>query len=103
MLTLGVDRDNERVAETYSEMNPAVLQSLEKIVKTCKKRKISCSICGQAPSVYPEMVKMLAKWGITSISVSPDVLNKTRKIVYKAEKSLLEEKGGKSTSRKTKK
>jgi len=103
MLTLGVDRDNERVAETYSEMNPAVLQSLEKIVKTCKKRKISCSICGQAPSVYPEMVKMLSRWGITSISVSPDVLNKTRKIVYKAEKSLLEERSRKNTSRKTKK
>jgi pyruvate,water dikinase len=91
MLTLGVDRDNERVADIYSEMNPAVLQSLEKIVTTCKKRGITCSICGQAPSVYPELVKMLTKWGITSISVSPDVLNKTRKIVYDAEHGLLEE------------
>lgn len=92
MLILGVDRDNEKVAGTYSEMNPAVLQSLEKIVKTCKKNKITCSICGQAPSVYPELVKMLAQWGITSISVSPDVLNKTRKIVYDAEKALLKDK-----------
>ena len=91
MLTLGVDRDNERVANVYSEMNPAVLQSLEKIVTTCKKRNITCSICGQAPSEYPELVKMLVKWGITSISVSPDVLNKTRKIVYDSEKELLNE------------
>ncbi len=92
MLTLGVDRDNERVAEVYSEMNPAVLKSLEKIVTTCKNREITCSICGQAPSVYPELVKMLTRWGITSISVSPDVLDKTRKIVYDAEAELLKEK-----------
>jgi pyruvate, water dikinase len=89
MLTLGVDRDNEKVADTYCEMNPAVLQSLEKIVKTSRKHKITCSICGQAPSVYPELVKMLVEWGITSISVSPDVLNKTRKIVYDMEKKVL--------------
>ncbi|MBD3366202.1 phosphoenolpyruvate synthase [candidate division WWE3 bacterium] len=95
MLTLGVDRDNERVANVYSEMNPAVLQSLEKIVKTCRKRKVTCSICGQAPSVYPELVKMLADWGITSISVSPDVLNKTRKIVYDAEHEVLKKAGKK--------
>jgi len=102
MLTLGVDRDNERVADTFDEMNPAVLKSLEKIITTSKKRKISSSICGQAPSDYPELVKMLARWGISSISVSPDVLNKTRKIVYEAEKSLLEEKS-KKVSQKTKK
>lgn len=89
MLLLGVDRDNQKVAGIYDEMNPAVLQSLEKIVKTCRKNKITSSICGQAPSVYPELVKMLVKWGITSVSVSPDVLDKTRKIVYEAEKSLL--------------
>lgn len=88
MLTLGVDRDNEKVAGVYNEMNPAVLRSLETIVKTCKKHNITCSICGQAPSVYPEMVEMLVKYGITSVSVSPDVVNKTRKIVYEAEKKV---------------
>jgi len=48
MLTLGVDRDNPRVANVYSEMNQAVLSSLEKIVKTARKRGITSSICGQA-------------------------------------------------------
>ncbi|MFC1756079.1 phosphoenolpyruvate synthase [Patescibacteria group bacterium] len=89
MLTLGVDRDNERVANVYSEMDGAVLASLEKIVKTAKKRGITSSICGQAPSVYPELVKMLVEWGITSVSLSPDVLDKTRKIVYDMEKKVL--------------
>ncbi|MFC1700210.1 phosphoenolpyruvate synthase [Patescibacteria group bacterium] len=89
MLTLGVDRDNERVAHVYSEMDPAVLASLEKLVTTCRKRKITCSICGQAPSVYPKLVEMLVDWGITSVSVSPDVIEKTREIVYDAEKKIL--------------
>ncbi len=92
MLTLGVDRDNERVADVYSEMNPAVLQSLEKIVTTAHKRHITCSVCGQAPSVFPELVEMLVKWGCTSISVSPDVIDKTRYIVYEAERKLLNDK-----------
>lgn len=89
MLTLGVDRDNEKVADIYSEMNPAVLKSLEKIVTTCRKRKVSCSVCGQAPSVFPELVEMLVDWGVTSVSVSPDVIEKTRVIVYEAEKKIL--------------
>ena len=89
MLTLGVDRDNERISSNYSEMVPAILASLEKIVTTCKKRKITCSICGQAPSVYPELVEMLVSWGITSVSLSPDVIEKTREIVYEAEKKVL--------------
>lgn len=92
MLTLGVDRDNERVANVYSEMNQSVLDSLEKIVKTAKKRGITSSICGQAPSVYPELVKMLVDWGMTSVSVSPDVIEKTRMIVYKMEKKVLDKK-----------
>ncbi len=92
MLTLGVDRDNERVAEAYSEMNPAVLKSLEKIVTTAHKRGITCSVCGQAPSVYPELVDMLVKWGITSVSISPDVIDKTRYIIYESEKKLIRDK-----------
>ena len=93
--TLSVDRDNEKIANVYNEMNPAVLKSLEKIVTTCRKRKISCSICGQAPSVYPKMVEMLVDWGITSVSLSPDVIDKTRHIVYAAEKKLLKKRAKK--------
>jgi pyruvate,water dikinase len=89
MLTLGTDRDNERVADTYNEMDPAVLWSLERIATTCRKRKITCSICGQAPSTYPKLVEMLVEWGMTSVSVSPDVIEKTREIVYNAEKKVL--------------
>lgn len=92
MLILGVDRDNAKVANVYNELDGAVLWSLEKIVTTCKKRKITCSVCGQAPSEYPQLVEKLVKWGVTSVSVSPDVLEKTRGIVYAAEHKLVSEK-----------
>lgn len=85
MLTLGIDRDNSTIAHLFNELDPAVLWSLEKAITTAKKHKISASICGQAPSVYPDLVEKLVKWGITSISVSPDVIERTRELVYKAE------------------
>ena len=88
MLILGVDRDNSRVADVYDERNEAVLWALEKTIKTCKKHHISCSICGQAPSTYPDLSKKLVKWGITSVSVSPDAIDITREIINKIEGDL---------------
>ena len=86
MLILGVDRDNSLLTKDFDEMNKAVQIAIEKIVRTCSKYKILCSICGQAPSNYPELVKNLIRWGINSISVSPDALNKTRRVIYDIEK-----------------
>ncbi|HSX39780.1 MAG TPA: phosphoenolpyruvate synthase, partial [Candidatus Saccharimonadales bacterium] len=89
MLILGVDRDNDKVAKTYNELDPAVMWAFEKIVTTCKKHRITCSMCGQAPSTYPDLVDKLVGWGITSVSVSPDAIEKTRGIVYDSEKKVL--------------
>jgi pyruvate,water dikinase len=92
MLTLGLDRDNSEVAQTFNEMDPAVLWSLKRLIIKAKKRGISCGICGQAPSNYPELVEKLVKWGVTSISVSPDAIDATREIVAAAEKKKIIEK-----------
>ncbi len=89
-LILGVDRDSAILGKRwFNELDPAVLWAIERVVKTCKKYGVTCSICGQAPSVYPELTRMLVKWGITSVSVNPDVVDKTRHIVAEAEKGLL--------------
>lgn len=87
MLTLGLDRDNGEVAKSFNEMDPAVIWSLKRLITKAKKRGILCSICGQAPSNYPELVEKLVKWGATSISVSPDAVDATREIVAAAEKA----------------
>ena len=92
MLTLGLDRDNSEVAKSFNEMDPAVLWSLKRLVTKAKKRGIMCSICGQAPSNYPELVEKLVRWGATSISVSPDVIDATRDVVAWAEKRKISKK-----------
>lgn len=84
-LTLGLDRDSSVVAEEFDERNPAVLWMLERTVKGCRKAGITCSICGQAPSVYPEITQKLVEWGATSVSVMPDVLYDTRKLIAEVE------------------
>jgi pyruvate,water dikinase len=84
-LVLGVDRDSAKLAQDFDERNPAVMRALEMIVTTAKRRGITCSICGQAPSFFPDLTAKLVEWGITSVSVSPDVINKTRRIVHEIE------------------
>lgn len=90
MLVLGIDRDNSEVAPEFDERNEAVLWSLERVIKACNKHNIPVSICGQAPSVYPSLVEKLVEFGVTSISVSPDAVSNTKRIIYAAERKILE-------------
>lgn len=87
-LILGIDRDSEKLAETFDERNEAVLIALERAIKVSKSMGVTSSICGQAPSVYPELTEKLVEWGITSVSVSPDMIGTTREIIAKAEEKL---------------
>jgi pyruvate,water dikinase len=89
MLILGTDRDNETVASEFDERNPAVLWALEHVVKTAAKNHVTCSLCGQAASLYPDLVDKLVSWGITSVSVSPDAVDNTRRVISLIEKRLL--------------
>ena len=89
MLLLGLDRDNNEVAPLFDERDPAVLWALEKIIKTCHQYHVPSSICGQAPSVYPDLVEKLVEWGVTSISVNPDAIEQTRRTIYEAEQHLI--------------
>jgi pyruvate,water dikinase len=87
-LILGIDRDNEKLADTFDERNEAVLIALERLVKVSNSLGVTSSICGQAPSVYPELTEKLVEWGITSVSVSPDMIDQTREIIAKVEEKL---------------
>ena len=92
MLIMGVDRDNEKVSHIFDIHDEGPLMALEHICKTAKKHKIKCSICGQAPSIYPDITEKLVRWGATSVSISPDMIDKTRVIVYEAEQKVKEAK-----------
>lgn len=90
-LMLGVDRDSAALSSIYDERDPAVLAMVRAIIVECRRLGITCSICGQAPSVYPEYVRHLVTWGIDSVSVNPDVIDVTRRNLAAAERELLVE------------
>ena len=79
-LIVGVDRDSALLGRMgyFDERNPAVLKAIENIINGFHKEGKTVSICGQAPSVYPEMVEFLLKKGIDSISANPDAVNSVR-------------------------
>ena len=87
-LTLGVDRDSELVSSIFDERNPAMLEMFKRAIAACKKHNKYCGICGQAPSDYPEIAEFLVKEGIDSISLNPDSVIPTWRVVEKLEKKL---------------
>ena len=88
MTTLGIDRNNSKIAPLYNELHPAVLKLIKHVIQTCNKYDIESSICGEAGS-NPEMAKLLVRWGIKSISVEIDAIESIRNIIYKTERELL--------------
>jgi pyruvate, water dikinase len=86
-LTLGIDRDNERLAEIYDERNEAVKQLIKLAIIAAKKHKRKIGICGEAPSNYPEFATFLVDLGIDSISLSPDAVMRVKKALAKYENS----------------
>jgi pyruvate,water dikinase len=89
-LTLGIDRDSEKLSKIFDERNSAVKILISELIKKAHahapRRKVG--ICGQAPSDYPEFCEFLVKSGIDSISVNPDVAIKTIFLVADAERKL---------------
>ena len=90
MMLLGLDRDNSEISYLFDERNPVVLDVIKNVIEQANKYQVPVSICGQAPSDYPEIVEVLIKTGISSISVNPDVVDKTRELIYQIEKKLKE-------------
>lgn len=88
-LILGVDRDNSNLASAFDERDDAVSWALQRVVAITKKYGVTCSICGNAASTYPEVVELLVRAGATSVSVTPDVAIQTRKLVASVEKRIL--------------
>ncbi len=88
-LMLGADRDSEVVAEVFDERDPAVADYLRQLIPRARGLGLQTSICGQAPSVYPEYAELLVRCGIDAISVNMDVVDRTRRLIGAAETRLM--------------
>ena len=89
-LLLGVDREQTQFSDRGLNANhPAMHKAISKLIKTANEGGIECSICGHAPVEYPSLVDLLIQWGITSISVEPDAVERTYRAIARAEKRIL--------------
>ncbi len=84
-LTLGVDRDSSILSGLFDEREEAVKLMIEMLIQKAHKNNTKVSICGQAPSDYPEVVDFLVKTGIDSISLNPDSVLDMKKRVAELE------------------
>lgn len=88
-LTLGIDRNNAKIASLFSEMHPGVRKMMRYAIKVCKSFHVQTSICGEGPSNIPELVDFLVECGIDSVSVEFDALQRVRMRVMQKEKLML--------------
>ena len=88
-LLLGVDREQGKLSKIFDESHPAVMGAISQLIKMSQAGGISCSICGQAPVLYPEMIDKLIEWGISSISVEPEAVERTYQAIARAEQRLI--------------
>ena len=67
---LAVDRNNEKVANIYNPLHPAVVSAMADIVSTCKRYDKGVSICGEAAST-PQCAYLFLAMGVDRLSMAP--------------------------------
>jgi pyruvate,water dikinase len=92
-LILGTDRDSQILPKLdkryFDERDPAVRRAIAHLIKVAHKHGRTVSICGQAPSVYPEFTEFLVRCGIDSVSVNPDAVIGTRRLIASVERKIM--------------
>ena len=85
-LTLGLDRDSglEILAKDFDERDPAVKALLSLAIAACKRQGKYVGICGQGPSDHPDLARWLQQEGIDSLSLNPDTVLQTWKLLAEA-------------------
>lgn len=88
-LLLGINRDTEPTTTGLNSHHPAVVRAIKQLIGMSQELGIPCSICGQAPVQYPELIESLVEWGITAISVELNALESTHQAIARAEQRLM--------------
>ncbi len=88
-LLLGIDREQGAFAKKFDQRHPVVVKAISQLIHMARDAGIPCSICGQAPALYPEIIEKLVEWGITSISVEPEAVARTHQAIARAEHKLI--------------
>lgn len=71
-LTLGVDRDSEKITQLTNHQNVSYRRMISMAIKTYKEHGVKVGFCGQQPSDSIEFAQFLINQGIDSFSVVPE-------------------------------
>jgi pyruvate,water dikinase len=90
-LTLGIDRDSEKIAWAFDESDPAVIKSIEMLCEGAHSMnpERTVGICGQAPSDLGKDFLKFLTMHLDSIGVNPDKVVETLLSVKEIEKELI--------------
>lgn len=90
-LILGIDRDSGILNSMgyFDERDIAVKRAIKTLIEAAHKHGKTVSICGQGPSLYPDFAEFLVEAGIDSISVNPDTVAFTRRLIAGVEQRMI--------------
>ncbi len=90
-LTMGADRDSDILGRMgyFDERNDAVKRAIKHLIKVAHANGVTVGICGQGPSVYPEFTEFLVREGIDYVSLNPDTVIKTKKMIASTEQKII--------------
>ena len=90
-LTMGADRDSDILGRMgyFDERNDTVKRAIKHLIKVAHANGVTVGICGQGPSVYPEFTEFLVREGIDYVSLNPDTVIKTKKMIASTEQKII--------------
>nr|MDJ0601921.1 PEP-utilizing enzyme [Crocosphaera sp.] len=88
-LLLGIERNTLDWNQIPSGYESAILGSLKQLIQEANRLQIPSSICGQIVVNSSQIIEKLITWGITTISVEPEAIEKTYQAIARTEQRLL--------------
>jgi phosphotransferase system enzyme I (PtsI) len=77
---MAADRGNERVANLYQPLNPAVIRLIHQVVTAAKRSNTWVGVCGEMAG-YPHTALLLIGLGVDELSTSPAAIPGIKKII----------------------
>src|SRR5690606_33287507 len=77
---LAVDRTNERVADLFTAMHPAVLRLIRDVMRGSKSRQIPVSCCGESAAEL-DFAVLLIGLGVRTLSVGSYSIPQVKRLV----------------------
>lgn len=86
---LAVDRGNERIADLYDSLDPAVLRAIAATVRGAREAGIPVASCGEMSGELPGLL-LLAGLGVEELSVAPFAVTRVKEVLRRVKNADLD-------------